>query len=98
MGVAAVHFTCGTLHFHVVDSDVKPLLGLTDSVKLGFVKLRPNVHALQQGAPELTEYKDLFDSSTIGKLPVVYHMHLDDCAPHNMCPLAGAISNEGQNH
>lgn len=93
MGMAAVHFTCRTLHFHVVDSDVKPLLGLTDSVRLGFVKLGPNVHALQQEAPELTEYKDLFGCSTIGKLPVVYHMRLDDsvhpmiCAPR-WVPLA----------
>ncbi len=71
--VTDVNFTCGTLQFHVVDSDVKPLLGLRDSVKLGFVHLCPNMHALQQGAPELTEYKALFDCSTIGKLPVVYH-------------------------
>ncbi|RXN39425.1 dynein heavy chain axonemal [Labeo rohita] len=93
LGVTNVNFTCGTLQFHVVDSDVKPLLGLRDSVKLGFVQLGPNVHALQQGAPELTEYKDLFDCSTIGKLPVAYHMRLDPsvhptiCAPRRV-PLA----------
>ncbi len=69
LGVTDVNFTCGTLELHVVDSDVKPLLGLRDSIKLGFLHLGPNVHALQQGAPELTEYKDLFDCSTIGKLP-----------------------------
>jgi len=60
-----------------VENNVKPLLGLRDSVKLGFVHLGQNVHDLQQGAPELTEFKDLFDCSTVGKLPVVYHMRLD---------------------
>ncbi|CAL8285163.1 unnamed protein product [Boreogadus saida] len=44
-------------------------------------------------APGLTEYKDQFDTSAIGKLPVVYHMGLDDtvhptvCAPRRV-PLA----------
>lgn len=54
----------------------------------------PEVHAvIQQEAPELMEYKDLFDTSTIGKLPVVYHMRLADtvhptiCAPRQV-PLA----------
>lgn len=48
---------------------------------------------IQQEAPELTEYKDLLDTSTIGKLSVVYHMRLDDtvhpaiCAPRRV-PLA----------
>ncbi|KAL2096307.1 hypothetical protein ACEWY4_008455 [Coilia grayii] len=78
MGDATVNFTCGTLQFHIVNGDMKPLLGLTDSVKLGFVKPGPKVHVLQQEVPELTEYRDLFDCSTIGKLPVVYRMRLDD--------------------
>ncbi len=43
------------------------------------------MHAFQQGAPELTEYKDLFDCSTIGKLPVVYHMHLDPSVHPTIC-------------
>ncbi len=64
---------------------IKPLLGLRDSVKLGFVHLGPNVHALQQVAPVLTEYKDLFDCSTIGKLPVVYHMRLDPSLHPTIC-------------
>lgn len=54
LGVTNVNFSCGALQFHLVDSDVKPILGLQDSVKLGFVQLGPNVHALQQGALELT--------------------------------------------
>ncbi|KAL2080104.1 hypothetical protein ACEWY4_023897 [Coilia grayii] len=85
MGVDTVNFTCGTLQFHIVNGDMKPLLGLTDSVKLGFVKLGPTVHALQQEVPELTEYKDLFDCSTIGKLPVVYRMCLDDSVHPTIC-------------
>ena len=35
--------------------------------------------------PGLTEYKDLFDTSTIGKLPVVYHMRLDDTVHPTVC-------------
>lgn len=80
----------------ITDRNVKPLLGLKDSVRLRYVTFGPEVHAvIQQEAPEhrYTEYKDLFDTSTIGKLPVVYHVHLDDtvhptiCAPKRV-PLA----------
>ncbi|CAL8398768.1 unnamed protein product [Arctogadus glacialis] len=61
------------------ERNVKPLLGLRDSVRLGYVIFGPEVHAVvQQEAPGLTEYKDLFDTSAIGKLPVVYHMRLDN--------------------
>lgn len=94
LGVADMNFSCGLLQFQVVDRNVRPLLGLRDSVRLGYVTFGPEVHAVvQQEAPELTEYKDLFDTSTIGKLPVVYHMRLDDtvhptiCAPRRV-PLA----------
>lgn len=94
LGAADVNFECGLLCFQVVDRDVKSLLGLRDSVRLGYVTFGPEVQAIvQQEAPELTEYKDLFDTSTIGKLPVVYHMRLDDtvhptiCAPRRV-PLA----------
>lgn len=85
-----MEFTCGQLQFQVVDRNVKPLFGLRDSVKLGYVTFSPGVHALsQQEAPELLEYKDLFNN-TIGRLPVVYHMRLDDtvlptvCAPRHV--------------
>lgn len=71
-----------------MDRDVKPLLGLKDSVRLGYVAFGPAVHALtQQNAPELVEYKYLFDNSTIGRLPVVYHMRLDDTVPPTICAL-----------
>lgn len=91
VGTTDVDFTSGKLQFHIVDSNVKPLLGLIGCVKLGFVHLGPGVHTLQQEAPERTEYNNLFDTSTI--LPVVYHMHLDSsvhpviCAPRRV-PLA----------
>ena len=80
-----IDFTCGRLQFHVVDHNAKPLLGLTDSIKLGLVHLGPDVHALQQDAPELSEYKDVFDCNTIGKLPVVYHMRLDNSIHPTIC-------------
>ncbi len=94
LGAADVNFACGLLQFQAVDRNVKPLLGLRDSVKLGYVTFGPEVHAVaQQEVPEPTEYRDLFDTSTVGKLPVVYHMRLDDtvhptiCAPRQV-PLA----------
>ena len=94
LGAADMVFSCGLLSFQVVDRNVKPLLGLRDSVGLGYVTFGPEVHAVvQQEAPGLTEYKDLFDTSAIGKLPVVYHMRLDNtvhptvCAPRRV-PLA----------
>jgi hypothetical protein len=53
-----------------------------DSIRLGLVNLQPEVHAVQHEAPEQTEY--LFDCSTVGKLPAIYHMRLDDCLPHSV--------------
>lgn len=86
LGAADVNFTCGLLQFQVVDRNVKPLLGLRDSVRLGYVTFAPEVHAvIQHETSELLEYKDLFDNSTIGKLPVVYHMRLDDTVPPTIC-------------
>lgn len=92
LGAADVNFDCGLLRFQVVDRNVKTLLGLRDSVRLGYVTFGPEVHAVvQQEAPELTEFKDLFDTSTIGKLPLVYHMRLDD----TMRSKTGATGHEG---
>ena len=60
LGVADMNFSCGLLQFQVVDRNVKPLLGLRESVRLGYVTFGPEVHAVvQQEAPELTEYKYL---------------------------------------
>lgn len=67
---------------------------LVSGVKQGNVAFGQDVHTLsQQVAPKLTEYKDLFDNNTIGRLPVVYHMSLDDplllivCTPRRV-PMA----------
>lgn len=91
-----MEFTCGPLQ--VVDRNVKPLLGFRDSVKLGYVTFSPDVHALsQQEAPELLEYKDLFDNNNIRRLPVVYHMHLDDTASHRVRSELCDTGHEGQN-
>lgn len=45
LGAADVEFTCGPLQFQVVDRNIKPLLGLRDSVKLGYVTFGPAMHA-----------------------------------------------------
>ncbi|CAL8259140.1 unnamed protein product [Boreogadus saida] len=41
-------------------------------------KMKEVYAVVQQEAPGLTESKDLFDTSAIGKLPVEYHMRLDN--------------------
>lgn len=84
-----MEFTCGQLQFQVVERNIKLLLGLRDSVKLGYLTLGPDVFALsQQEAPELLEYRDLFDNNTtIGKFHIVYHMHLDDTLLPTECAL-----------
>lgn len=64
---------------------MKSLLGLSDSIKLGLVSIGPEVHTIQQGAPELSKYKDLFDCDTVGKLPVLYHMQIDESVPPAIC-------------
>lgn len=62
--------------------DVKPLLGLQDSIAMG---LGPDVHILRSEAPEVCEYRDLFDCEVIGSLPVVYHMRLDNTVSRVIC-------------
>lgn len=80
-----LNFECEKIQFYVVDHDVKPLLSLSDSFRLGLVRLGPEAHAVQHGAPEQTDYIDLFDCRTVGKLPVVYHMWLDDSVHPTVC-------------
>ena len=84
-GTVTLQCTQGQFKFHVVNRDVKPILGLQDSVALGLIQLGPDVHTLQQEATERLEYQDLFDTTCIGKLPVVYHMRLDDTVAPTIC-------------
>ncbi|XP_051530640.1 carbonic anhydrase 4-like [Myxocyprinus asiaticus] len=87
------HVAGGMSLFHIVDRNVKSLLGLPESMRLNLIQLGPGVHTVQQQAHETTDYKDLFRTDTVGKLPVVYHMGLDEsvhptvCAPRRI-PLA----------
>jgi len=93
LGTVTLVLSGGKLQFHIVDGNVKSLLGLPDSMRLNLIQLSPEVHAIQQQAPEMDEYEDLFRSDTVGKLPVIYHMRLDEsvhptvCAPRRI-PLA----------
>ena len=75
-----------TLEFHVVNRDVKPLLGLHDTVKLKLIKLSEGIHELKNQPVEMTEYSDLFDTSKLGQLPVTYSMKLDPSATPIVCP------------
>ena len=88
--LGTVNITCHHNHsdynitFHVVDRQVTSLLGLQDTIRLELIQLSVNVHQITEDkveAPELEEFKDLFDN-TIGKLPVVYKMKIDkDAVP-----------------
>ena len=68
------------LEFHVVDRQVTPLLGLTDSSSLNLIQLHSEVHEVDTvdafRAALLDEYKDLFEGD-LGNLPVIYKMRLD---------------------
>ncbi len=92
-GTTVLQGVRGEFTFHVVDRDVKPLLGLQDSIVMGLIQLGPDVHMLHHEAPEVREHRDLFDCDVIGSLPVVYHMRLDNtvtpvvCAPRKI-PIA----------
>lgn len=69
---------CGRLEFQVVDLNVKSLLGLSDSIKLDLVSIGSRFHTIQQGAPQLSKYKELFDCDTVGKILVLCHMQIDE--------------------
>lgn len=47
-GTATLHCTQGNFNFNVVEQEVKPLLGLPDSIALGLIQLGPDVHMLKQ--------------------------------------------------
>ena len=70
------------LEFHVVETNVKTLLGLKDSLQLGLVTLSSEVFEVQevlsQQLPQgiLSEYSDLFEDK-VGKLPIKYKITLD---------------------
>lgn len=86
-GEATIPCVQGDFVFQIVNLDVKPLLGLPDSIHLGLVTFGPDatVHFVDEKAPELQEYSDLFDSGKIGKLPVVYHVKLDKSITPSVC-------------
>jgi hypothetical protein len=81
MGSAILNCSVGNEHhnltFHIVNKQVKTLIGLRDCVTMGFVKLGPEVHELTTESI-LDQYSDVFDDSKIGKIEgVVYKMKLN---------------------
>ena len=54
------------------------LIGLNDSLKLGLVELAQEVYHLTSEPIEFEQYEELFDDSTIGKLPVTYKIKVDE--------------------
>ena len=49
--------------FHVVDRDVKTILGLTDTMKLNLIQLDAEVHSIVN--PVIDDYSDLFDDTVL---------------------------------
>ncbi len=70
------------LQFHVVDKNVKSLLGLPDCLKMNLISLREEVHGIDLNKNKnlsqeiFTEYADLFDDE-LGTLPVTYSMKIN---------------------
>lgn len=70
------------LQFHVVDKNVKSLLGLPDCLKMNLISLREEVHGIDLNKNKnlsqeiFTEYADLFDDE-LGTLPVMYSMKIN---------------------
>ncbi|KAL1252335.1 hypothetical protein QQF64_017028 [Cirrhinus molitorella] len=52
---------------------------------LNLIQLSPNVHAVQQQSPEMIDYEDLYLTDSGGKLPVMYHMRLDESEHPTLC-------------
>ncbi len=44
------------------------------------------LHAVENQELEVWEISDLFDTTVLVKLPVVYHMLLDESVVPNLCP------------
>ncbi len=69
------------LQFHVVDKNVKSLLGLPDCLKMNLISLREEVHGIDLNKNKnlsqeiYPEYADLFDDE-LGTLPVTYSMKI----------------------
>lgn len=72
-GMTVLQCILGQFKFHVVDRDVKPLLSLQVSIAMGLIQLGPGVYMLQCKAPEVHEYRHLFNCDVTGSLLVVYH-------------------------
>lgn len=70
------------LQFHVVDKNVKSLLGLPDFLEINLISLKDEVHEIDLNknvnlSQEIfTEYADLFDDE-LGTLPVTYSMKIN---------------------
>ena len=83
VGTTTLRTNKGDIMFHVVDRDVKTILGLTDTMKLNLIQLNAEVHSIVN--PVIDDYSDLFDNTVLGKLPMDYHMRLDPTVPPVVC-------------
>ena len=65
----------GDIKFNAINKEMKTILGVSDIIIL--IKLDSEVHSINK-------YSDLFESS-LGKLPMVYHMKLDKSVTPVIC-------------
>ena len=77
IGTTTVKTKYGDLKFHVINKDVKTILGLSDILRLDLIKLDSEVHTINNAPEIISEYSDLFESS-LGILPIVYHIKLEE--------------------
>ena len=56
---------------------------ITDTMKLNLIQLDAEVHSIVN--PVIDDYRDLFDNTVLGKLPMDYHMRLDPTVPPVVC-------------
>ena len=73
------------LAFHIIDREVKTLVGLHDSLNMKLIQLDNEVHEVKENGRAMKDeimhkYSDLFDDK-LGKLPIVYKMKLNPDVP-----------------
>ena len=84
MGTTTVKTNYGDIKFNVINKDVKTIIGLGDILRQDLITLDSEVHSINNAPEIISEYNDLFESS-LGKLPMVYHMTLDESVTPVIC-------------
>ena len=84
MGTTTVKTNYGDIRFHIINKDVKTILGLIDILRLDLIKFVSEIHLVNNAPEILSEYSDLFELS-FGELPMVYHMKFAESVTPVIC-------------